>query len=566
MAGKSASLGVLKEENVEIPMRDGVVLRANIFRPDATGPHPAILERTPYGKAAGGMERFVRAGYVVVAQDSRGRYASDGEYVPFSVENTGDAEDGYDTVEWLARQPFCNAKVGTMGSSYNGWMQWELARLRPPHLVAMCACTIPLEITEVDWLGGFKPGRRIKWWMTTMAPDLRRRQGLPGPHTPAEARQYWDEVERGHWLGFMPWLDIPQFLPPGLAEYAADWLRHPNRRPWRFDRIHQEVEVPNLDFSGWYDHCGGTMQHLALMQKNGRTQRAREHTKLVIGPWNHPGLGQREICAIDFGPQAAVDLADMKIRWFDYWLKEADNGVAQEPPVRYFVMGSQVWKSAATWPPAETREKTYYLSSRGDADQVRGSGALQCRESAANGRDEYEYDPRDPVPTLWTQELFSGPADRRRLEWRRDILYYRTPPLREELEIAGYPEAVLFVTSSAPDTDFFVRLIDEDPDGKALEVCYGMVRVRHRHSLDREELIAPGDLVELRVKLGATACNFRRGHCLRLELTSSDFPNHDRNHNTGGNDLATVDLAVAQQTVFHGGDHPSRLILPAAGA
>ena len=399
-----------------------------------------------------------------------------------------------------------------------------------------------------------------------MAPDLRRRQGLPGPHTPEEARKYWDEVEHGHWLGFMPWLDIVQFLPPGLAEYAEDWLRHPNRRPWHFDQIHQEVEVPNLDFSGWYDHCGGTMQHLALMQENGRTQVAREQTKLVIGPWNHPGLGQREICAIDFGAQAAVDLVDLKIRWFDYWLKGVDNGVGQEAPVRYFVLGSEVWKSAGTWPPAKVDEQIYYLVSQGDAAQVQGTGELRPQESVHGARDDYDYDPRDPVPTLWTRDLFSGPADRRVLEWRRDILYYRTPPLEEDLEVAGYPEAILFATSSAPDTDFFVRLVDEDPAGKALEVCYGMVRVRHRNSLDSEELMAPGELVELRVKLGATACNFRRGHRVRVELTSSDYPNHDRNHNTGRNDLEDVELAVARQTVFHGGDRASRLVLPVATA
>lgn len=184
---KEGQLGIVVEENVDVPMRDGVLLRANVFRPEGSGKYPGLLLRTPYGKPVGGMERYVRAGYVVVAQDSRGRYASEGEYVPFTEEETGDAEDGYDTVEWLAAQPYCNGRVGTFGASYNAWMQWQLAKLRPPHLVAMCAYTIPLELTEVDWPGAFKPGRRIKWWRTTMAPDLRRREGAPKPHTPAEA-------------------------------------------------------------------------------------------------------------------------------------------------------------------------------------------------------------------------------------------------------------------------------------------------------------------------------------------------------------------------------------------
>ena len=194
MIEKSGSLGIIVEENVPVPMRDGTILRGNVFRPDASGQFPGLLIRTPYGKARSGYERYVRAGYVVATQDTRGRYASDGDYVPFTVEHTGDAEDGYDSVEWLARQPYCNGEVGTLGASYNAWMQWELARLQPPHLVAMCAYTIPLELTQVDWPGGFRPGRRVRWWMTTMAPDLRRRQGLPGPHPPAEARKIFYEI------------------------------------------------------------------------------------------------------------------------------------------------------------------------------------------------------------------------------------------------------------------------------------------------------------------------------------------------------------------------------------
>jgi len=562
MSEERGALGIVAEGDVEMRMRDGVILRANVFRPEAEGRFPGLLIRTPYGKAQGGFERYVRGGYVVIAQDSRGRYASDGEYVPFTVENTGDAEDGHDSVEWLAAQPYCNGRVGTMGGSYNAWMQWELARLRPPHLIAMVAYTIPLELTEVDWPGGFKPGRRVKWWMTTMAPDLRRRQGLSEPHTPAEARRIWEEVEQGRWLGHMPWLDLPRYLPKGLAEYAQDWLEHPNRRPWRFGQVHAEVEVPNLDFSGWYDHCNGTLGHLGLMQQNARTEPARAQTKLIIGPWNHPGLGRRKMGEIDFGPQAELDLTDMIIRWFDHWLKGLDNGVDREPAVRYFVMGAGRWRSASTWPPEELEEAIYYLSSDGEAGRADGAGLLRLEAPGEEPCDAYTYDPHDPVPTLWTPELFTVPADRRVLEYRQDILYYRTPPLTEEVEVVGYPEVVLFASSSALDTDFFARLVDEDPEGTALEVCYGMVRARHRHSLDREELLVPGEVTEFRIELGATACRFLKGHRIRLEITSSDFPNHDRNHNTGGNDLADVELAAAEQKVFHSGEFPSRLILP----
>lgn len=561
MAEEDGALGVIVENDVPVPMRDGVMLRANVFRPDAPGRFPGLLIRTPYGKAASGYERYVRAGYVVVAQDSRGRYASDGEYVIFTVENTGDAEDGYDSVEWLAQQPYCNGVVGTMGASYNAWMQWMLARLRPPHLKAMCAYSIPMELTEVDWCGAFRPGRRVRWWLTTIAPDLRRRHGLPPPHTKEEANKIWEDIEQGRWLHFLPWLDLPRYLPPGLAEYAEDWLRHPNRKAWEFAEVHKEVEVPNLDFSGWYDHCNGTMGHLAGMQKNARTEVARAQTKLIIGPWNHGGIGQRKLADIDFGPQAQFDIHDLIIRWFDHWLKGIDNGIDRQPPVRYFVVGSAQWKTADTWPPEGMSETAYYLGGKGDADRADGSGSLVLEAPAEEGYDAYTYDPKDPCPTLWPRTLFTHPSDRRRLEHRRDILYYRTAPLEEEVEIVGYPEVVLYASSSAPDTDFFARLVDEDPDGPALDVCYGMVRARHRNLLDEEELLTPGEVTELRIKLGATACRFPKGHRIRLEITSSDFPNHDRNHNTGRNDLADTQLVPAEQRVFHSKECASRLVV-----
>ena len=560
-----ATFGIRTEADVAVTMRDGVVLRSHVFRPDAPGAFPGILLRTPYGKPESGYERYVRAGYVVVTQDSRGRYASEGDYIPFTEPDTGDGPDGYDAVEWLAAQPWCDGNVGTLGASYNAWMQWQLAKLRPPHLKAMCAYTIPLELTAVDWPGGFRPGRRIKWWLTTMAPDLRRRADWPPPHTPAEARRLWDEIEgEGHWIGYLPWQDFPRHLPPGLRQYCESWLAEPDRRPWRFDQIHQEVDVPNLDFSGWYDHCNDSMRHLQLMQNNGRSDAARRATKLVCGPWNHPGLGRRQIDDFDFGPQAALDLPDVIMRWFDHWLKGIDNGIEAEPAVRYFVMGGQGrWRTADTWPP-ETTTTQLHLASGGDARHAVGGGQLgtAAEQASAAPENRFDYDPTNPVPTLWSKAWFTGPGDRRQLEYRPDILIYRTPPLPVDIEIAGYPRVVLFVSSTAPDTDFFARLVDEADEGPAAEVSYGMVRLRHRHGLGEDDLLSAGERAELSIELGPTACRFVAGHRIRLEITSSDFPNHDRNHNTGRNDLADVELVTATNTVHHDQDHPSRLLLP----
>ena len=550
MTERAGELGIIVETDVAQTMRDGVVLRANVFRPDGPGTFPALLWRTPYGKGTAGYERYVRAGYAVVCQDTRGRYASDGDWVPFTTDQHCEAEDGYDTVEWLAAQPYCNGRMGTFGASYCAWMQWQLAKLRPPHLVAMFPQSIPTELTDVDYSGAFRPARRIHWWRSTMAPDLRRRQGLPGPHTPDEARKIWDEQEHGRWVHFMPWLDVPKYLPKGLAEYADDWLREPSRRPWRFTEAHREVEVPYLDFSGWYDHCA-SMAHLPSMQQHARTETARTQSKLILGPWSHVTIGQRKLGPIDFGPQAQLDTTDIAIRWFDHWLRGVDNGVDREPAVRYFVMGSCQWKSADTWPPPGKQQAVFHLSSDGLFPEPPGD----------EPPDAYTYDPHDPVPTLWSRALFTEASDRRALAYRTDILNYRTPPLEQEIEVVGYPEVVLYASSSAPDTDFFARLIDEFPDGEARDICMGMVRARHRRGLDRQDLLTPGEVTEFRIRLGATACRFLEGHRIRLEITSSDYPNFDRNHNTGGNDLAEAELAAAEQKVFHDRAHPSRLIV-----
>lgn len=570
--------GMICEFDVDMEMRDGVVLRANVFRPDKKGTYPGILLRTPYCKPIKGYDRYIRSGYAVVAQDSRGRYASDGDWIPFTVDYTGDAEDGYDSVEWLATQQWCNGRVGTMGASYEAWMQWKLAKLRPPHLVAMCAYTIPLDLRVLDWPGGFRPGRRVKWWLTQIAPDLRRRHGLEPPHTKEQALSSWDEANGDHPLmRCLPWLDFPRHLPPGLATYIENWLRSPNRRIWKFDEVHHQVDVPNLDFSGWYDHCNDSMHHLQLMQRHARTETARSQTKLIAGPWNHPGLGKHTIAGFDFGTAAQIDLPETIIRWFDYWLKDIDNGVGRDPAVRYFVMhgcGNGQWRSSSTWPPPDIISREYCLSGKISSHLLQDSELLLLQTTSENSVEaaHFDYDPQDPVPTLWANDWFTGPSDRRELEDRSDILRYVSPPLTEPVEIAGYPEAVLHVSSTAPDTDFFARLVDEHPEtvnsngvtvpGIALEICYGMVRARHRKSLDFEEMLTPGEVTQMHISLGPTACRFELGHRIRLEITSSDFPNHDRNHNTGGNDLADVHLIVATNTVHHSAEHKSRLLLP----
>lgn len=556
----AGALGIITEQDVPVTMRDGTRLRANISRPDGPGRYPALLQRTPYGKPASADPSLVRAGYVVVSQDLRGRYASEGEFSSFSVPQTRDGEDGYDTIEWLAAQPFCDGRVGSFGTSYPAWVQWEAAALQPPHLRAMAAFSIPTELTALDFPGSFRLGRRLSWWLTAIGPDLRRRAGWPGPHTGVEANALMKLPGGWHWLSELPVAAVADSLPPPLADEAREWLRHPGEAYWNFTDKHRQITVPNLDCTGWYDHCC-SLGHLVGMQQDGGSPLAREQTKIVVGPWSHASLGQRQYGDIDFGPQAQVDMSLMTIAWFDHWLKGLDNGVRDWPACRYFVMGTQQWQHATSWPPPAAAQ-TLYLHSPGRANPVATAGTLAAGAPDAEPPDEYVYDPRDPVPSLWSAEMFTTATDRRRLEHRADILYYRTAPLAADVTIAGHPEVVLYAASSAPDTDFFARLVDEDPQGPALEVCFGFVRARHRHSLQQEDLLVPGEVTEFHLVLGPTAVCFRAGHRLRLEITSSDFPCFDRNHNTGGADLFETTLARARQTVHHSATYPSHLRLP----
>jgi uncharacterized protein len=549
------------ERDVPVPMRDGVVLRADVFRPSGSGPFPVLVMRTPYGKG-GQFDALVTAGYIVVCQDARGRHASEGQFESFYRENTHDAADGYDTVEWAARLPGSTGRVGTFGASYNAFLQWRLAALRPPSLVAMAAQTIPARLTDLEGPGAIRPGRRLLWWYATMSPDLRRRAGREGTHTSAEARKLWDAGEDDRLLHFLPWLQLPRQLFEDETDAMAAFFREPHRDPWKLDEACRQITVPNLDIVGWYDHCNGDMLLHRTMVKQGATETARRHQRLVIGPWGHASRGQREFGPIDFGPAAALNLVDEQIRWFDYWLKGVENGVAKDAPVRIFVMGANEWRDEQHWPPTRAKPKELFLTSGGKANTPAGDGRLISTASKTTGRDSYAYDPHDPVPSLYGKPMYTIPTDQRPLTSRQDILVYQTEPLTEPIEVTGNPQVELFASSSAPDTDFFVRLIDVAPDGLARDISMGLVRARYREALDRPKLLMPGEVNKFTIRMNPTSNRFLPGHRLRLDVTSSDFPNYDRNHNTAADQNADAELKIAEQTVYHGGPHASRLILP----
>jgi putative CocE/NonD family hydrolase len=544
---------VLLETDVPAKMRDGVVLRADILRPDAPGRFPAILLRTPYGKAYEWRDSFAiraaRAGYVVVAQDVRGRYASDGVFRPYHQEGM----DGYDTVEWVASLPYVNGKVGMAGLSYPGAVQWLAAMERPPHLVTITPLMCFSNARHFFFNGGAWDLSWVSWFYLNIAPDVRERSGLPGPRTDVEAEDLWAK-HREEWLRFLPLSELPVLRDTAPAYY--DWLAHPEDGPyWDFANVearHDDIEIPALNLSGWHDEGygpAGAIRNFGGTRKNG--------SRLVIGPWRHgtPRLDRIREGELDFGVNAGLDHDSLLLRWFDFHLKGERNGLDAEKPVAIFVMGENAWREEDDWPLARRKETAYYL---------RSGGKLSLEPPRDDERpDEYSYDPLDSVvdPHGGAQ----GPYDQSPLEARKDVLVYQTEPLEKDVEVTGHIEVELFASSSAKDTDFVVRLLDVHPDGRAFNLMsptVEVIRARYREGEEKVALLEPGVVVPIRLNRLVTSNLFRAGHRIRIHVTSSLFPHFDRNPNTGEPVGKSARTEVARQEIHHNASHPSRIVLP----
>lgn len=545
---------IVLEKDVPAEMRDGTILRADVLRPDAPGRFPAILVRTPYGKEADWKDdrfafRAARSGYVVVYQDVRGRYRSEGAFDPYRQEGP----DGYDSVEWVAGLPYCDGNVGMTGLSYRGAVQWLAAVETPPHLKAivpaMCFSTGRLFF----YFGGTFDLSWIPWFYRNIAPDVRRRKGLPGPLTEEEAREQW-RLHRDEWLGFLPLKELPALKDVAPSYY--EWLEHPDDGPyWEFARIeakYARVKVPTLNLSGWHDEGYGPVG--AARNFNG----TRDHgSRLILGPWTHgwPTLLSTQEGELDFGVNAGLDFDTLVLRWLDHWLKGIANGVDREAPVRVFVMGENAWRDEQEWPLARTEYTSYYLASEGRL--VLGAPEIESPP------DRYVYDPREPVEDPHGGE--QGPFDQSPLLSRPDVLFYATEPLEQPLEVTGPIEVELYASSSAPDTDFVVRLLDVHPDGRAFSLMsptLEVLRARYRNDESRPELLTPGKVERFELKNMMTSNLFQPGHRIGILVTSSYFPHFDRNPNTGGVFGEETDVRRAEQQIFHDSIRPSRLILP----
>ena len=558
-----------QKADVEATMRDGVVLRADVYRPDAAGKFPVILERTPYNKGADRFRekgsKLAERGFLYVVQDVRGRYGSDGEFMPgfFSGDHMDDV-DGYDAVEWAASLPWSTGKVGTTGGSYDGWTQLELAHTRPPHLNAImpqliCANLLDREMSAVLRLG------RVLWWsINTLAPDQRVRDSAPtGPRTTDEAEELFLTRDRSKWYWYLPLMEIPDDAMYGIGPHWRKWLSDHATDHFGFEVKHRSIAVPALTQTGWYDQQVMSIKNFTGLKENAATELARNNQYLIVGPWTHDGTDwPTKLGDMDFGSEAHLDYHDITSQWYRRWLYDEEDAIADWPRVRIFVMGDNTWRDEEDWPLARTRYVPYYLHSEGGAASVEGDGTLSEEPPGDEPVDEYVYDPRDPVMTLYQQRGQHEPLDQRALDDRRDILRFATPPLQQEVEVTGHIRLKLYAASTARDTDFVAKLLDIWPNGFAQELCYGIVRARYRESFENPSLIEPGTVYEYDIAINPTSNVFKRGHRIRLDVSSSDFPNFDRNHNTGGNDYADATLIAARQTVSHDAARPSHVILP----
>ena len=568
---QSTPASIIVEKNLEARMRDGVILRADVYRPDAPGRRSALLQRTPYSKNPTqenvAYRRLAAAGFVVVVQDTRGRYMSDGVAVPHD-----EGEDGHDTVEWVAALPYVNGRVGMFGGSYSATTQLLAAPLRPPHLEALFPSASYASRYDMVFQGGAFYLADGLGWNLGQAVDARRRALEPTADrdgeiglTPEQRR-----LLREDWLWRVPLnamtaLDVRRHSPGYF-----DMLAHPSFDAFwsTFDVAarHAEFEVPAYHLTGWYDALlNGTLRNFSGLRANAATPRARNNQRLIVGPWTHarPSARTTAIGEVSFGADAGFDSQELMIRWFRHWLDDGADADFPGAPVRIFVMGENRWRDEQEWPLARARATAFHLESDGAANTLDGDGRLSLDRTPGRAKaDTFTYDPAAPVPSGSSGAYSRAPLDQRATERRPDVLVYTSEPMDAPLEVTGPVRLVLWASSSRRDTDFTAKLVDVFPDGTARALTDGIIRARYRASRTAPTLLTPGRAEEFVIEVGATSNVFLPGHRIRLEVSSSNFPRFDRNPNTGAAFATDSTLLTARQTVLHDAAHPSRLVLP----
>ena len=562
----SASSGTfVAEKDVAVPMRDGVILRADVLRPSGRGAFPVLVYRTPYGKEPA-LEEYatfrhaVEHGYAVVVQDVRGRYASDGDFRPYQNEG----RDGYDTIEWAARQPWSNGAVGTFGLSYPGAVQWLAAVENPPHLKAMVPAMTFSSAQNFFYAGGLWDMSWIEWIWDNIAPDMRTRRNLPGPKTSEEAIAAWSQASP-KMLNTVP-LDQLQELR-GIAPYYYDWLTHPYDDPWwawcdlrsKYGRVHAAV----LNMSGWYDDNygpeGATTNFAGLLKARAGVADAQTH--LLIGPWVHgvASTGKTKSGEREFGAAAAIDYDEVVLRWMDHYLRGVGNGAEKEKAVRYFVMGDNQWRQADAWPPASTAA-SYYLVSPKSGDE-HGSLAAEA-PTQKKAFVSFLSDPEKPVVNAYSS---SGAHDYRDLAGRHDVLIFDSAALERDTEVTGPIHARIYLACDCRDTDLWVRLLDVAPDGTAFNLMspgLDVLRASYRNLKKGRQLLTPNRVYELHLDNLITSNIFRKGHRIRVQISATFFPNFSRNLQTGELENSSGRMQKANVSIYTDRRRSSRIVLP----
>jgi putative CocE/NonD family hydrolase len=541
---------LIEMDKISIPMRDGVQLTADLYLPPGSGRWPTILIRTPYSRRSNttrGYRFFAEHGYAVVAQDVRGRYGSAGIFGSIAQEGP----DGNDTINWIARQVWSNGRIGMAGASYVGMTQWWAAIQRNPHLVTI----FPIVSGNDEYMdryyspgGAVQLGHRLVWLSENLSP-----RGISRPqfqtyinHLPLQTADVAATT--------LP-LEIWR-IPMAHPSYDSFWTR-------LSIRFHlSNVDIPVCSIGGWFDnYAESDLQAFSQLSKQGRP------VETWIGPWPHNFI--TKFPTVDFGATARPHIRSLQLAWFDRYLRtERSSPQRPEPLLHLFVMGDDTWRDEHEWPLARTRFTPFYLESHGHANSASGDGQLRTHLGGSHQPDHFLYDPRHPVPTRGgaiccnPQLLPPGPLDQTAVEGRSDVLVYTSEPLSEATEVTGPVGATLYIASSANDTDFTAKLVDVSPSGQPLLVTDGIMRLRYRISLQKPVFVKRNSVYQLHIDAGVTSWVFLRGHRIRLEVSSSNFPRFDRNLNSDRPNSEETRMAVASQIVFHNRQYPSVLVLP----
>ncbi len=564
--GRPHTHSIRIERHQAVPMRDGVTLYCDAYLPNPPGKYPTIIVRTPYGVQRDGaheaLVKFAQNGYATLMMDTRGRYESEGKWDPFRSE----AQDGYDTVEWAAAQPWSNGKVGLQGGSYLGHVQWAAASQQPPHLVAIFPAVASTNIYSnwINYGGAFRLSFNYGWGVVRMP----HRIMLP---------QYWhteayvpEELKYENLLWHLPLATGDTRSAGNAVAHYRDWLAHPSYDAyWKAisdEERMDKIQVPAHTFGGWFDiFLQGTLDGYTMLRAKGATEAARKHTRMIVGPWGHGA--SRKFGDVDFGEHAFIAQFEEELRFFDFHLKGVANGLDKEPPVKIFYMGTNQWKQHADWPVPGTKYQEMFLSAESSANGLAKAGRLSWTKPAEASESTYRYDPMSPVPTIGGNNCCgtptaAGPKDQRPLEQRQDVLVYQSEMLPDALAIAGPLTFKLHAATDGADTDWVVKLIDVYPNGFSMPVAEGILRARYRNGYEKVELLTPKQSYEFKIPMAGTANVFQKGHRIRVLITSSNFPQFDRNPNTGEAFGASARVRVATQTVYHSPARPSAIVLP----